>query len=81
MLHLLLAGLCAFSRPTDPPCGDQSQGVVALVDVTVIPMDRSGRLPGQTVVVRGDRIVELGLGRERGRCRKGQRARRGRGSP
>jgi imidazolonepropionase-like amidohydrolase len=60
MLHLLLAGLCAFSRPTDPPCGDQSQGVVAFVDVTVIPMDRERRLPGQTVVVRGDRIVELG---------------------
>jgi imidazolonepropionase-like amidohydrolase len=60
MLHLLLAGLCAFSRPTDPPCGDQSQGVVAIVDVTVIPMDRERRLPGQTVVVRGDRIVELG---------------------
>ena len=57
MLHLLLAGLCAFSRPTDPPCGDQSQGVVAFVDVTVIPMDRERRLPGQTVVVRGDRIV------------------------
>ena len=60
MLLLLLAGLCAFPRPTDPPCGDQSQGVVALVDVTVIPMDRERRLPGQTVVVRGDRIVELG---------------------
>jgi len=60
MLHLLLAGLWAFSRPTDPPCGDQSQGVVAFVDVTVIPMDRERRLPGQTVVVRGDRIVELG---------------------
>ena len=60
MLHLLLAGLCAFSRPTDPPCGDQSQGVVAFVDVTVIPMDRERRLPGQTVVVRGERIVELG---------------------
>jgi imidazolonepropionase-like amidohydrolase len=60
MLHLLLAGLCAHSHPIDPPCVAQSQGVVALVDVTVIPMDRERRIPGQTVVVRGDRIVELG---------------------
>jgi imidazolonepropionase-like amidohydrolase len=60
MLHLLLAGLCAPPQPTDPPCVTQSQGVVAFVDVTVIPMDRERRLSGQTVVVRGDRIVELG---------------------
>jgi imidazolonepropionase-like amidohydrolase len=60
MLHLLLAGLCAHSQPIDPPCATYSQGVVAFVDVTVIPMDRERRLPGQTVVVRGDRIVELG---------------------
>ena len=60
MLHLLLAGLCAHSQPIDPPCVAQSQGVVAFVDVTVIPMDRERRIPGQTVVVRGDRIVELG---------------------
>jgi imidazolonepropionase-like amidohydrolase len=34
--------------------------VVAFVDVTVIPMDRERSVPGQTVVVRGDRIVALG---------------------
>src|SRR5688572_1172059 len=60
MLHLLLAGLCAHSQPIDPPCAPRSQGVVAFVDVTVIPMDRERRIPGQTVVVRDARIVELG---------------------
>jgi imidazolonepropionase-like amidohydrolase len=34
--------------------------VVAFVDVTVIPMDRERTLSGQTVVVRGDRIVTVG---------------------
>lgn len=60
MLRLALAGLCVLPGPTDPPCGAASQTVTAFVDVTVIPMDRERRLPGQTVVVRGDRIVELG---------------------
>jgi imidazolonepropionase-like amidohydrolase len=60
MLRLALAGLCAFIGPSEPPCRDQSDAVTAFVDVTVIPMDRERRLPGQTVVVRGDRIVALG---------------------
>ena len=34
--------------------------VVAFVDVTVVPMDRERIVPGQTVVVRGDRIVAIG---------------------
>src|SRR5687768_11678457 len=34
--------------------------VTAFVDVTVVPMDRDTTVPGQTVVVRGDRIVEVG---------------------
>jgi imidazolonepropionase-like amidohydrolase len=32
---------------------------VAFVDVTVIPMDSERALPGQTVLVKGDRIVEI----------------------
>ena len=60
MLHLALAGLCALTTPTDPPSDRPSQAVTAFVDVTVIPMDRERRLPGQTVVVRDGRIVELG---------------------
>jgi imidazolonepropionase-like amidohydrolase len=55
MLHssFLLLSLCL------PPekCADS---VVAFVDVTVIPMDRERSVPRQTVIVRGDRIVEIG---------------------
>ena len=62
MLHLVLACLAApLTGPTDPPGGDgQSETVTAFVDVTVIPMDRERSLPGQTVLVRGDRIIEIG---------------------
>ena len=60
MLRLALAGLCALTGPTDPPCRGQAESVTAFVDVTVIPMDRERRLPGRTVVVRGDRIVAVG---------------------
>lgn len=34
--------------------------VYAFTDVTVIPMDRERTLPGQTVIVRGERITEIG---------------------
>jgi imidazolonepropionase-like amidohydrolase len=62
MLQLVLACLCAALRgPTDPPGGHgQAETVTAFVDVTVIPMDRERSLAGQTVLVRGDRIVEIG---------------------
>jgi imidazolonepropionase-like amidohydrolase len=61
MLQLALACLCApLMGPTDPPGGRQSETATAFVDVTVIPMDRERRIPGQTVLVRGDRIVEIG---------------------
>lgn len=62
-MHLIaLACLCAsLTGPTDPPGGDgQAETVTAFVDVTLIPMDRERRMPGQTVLVRGDRIVEIG---------------------
>ncbi len=38
----------------------QERAVIAFVGVTVIPMDRERSLPNQTVIVRGDRIVEIG---------------------
>ena len=61
MLRLVLACLSApLAGPTDPPGDGQSETVTAFVNVTVIPMDRERRLPGQTVLVRGDRIVEIG---------------------
>ena len=61
MLQLALACLYApLAGPTDPPGGGQSETVTAFVDVTVIPMDRERALTGQTVLVRGDRIVVIG---------------------
>jgi imidazolonepropionase-like amidohydrolase len=61
MLQLVLACLCApLAGPTGPPGDDQSESVTAFVNVTVIPMDRERRIPGQTVLVQGDRIVEIG---------------------
>lgn len=36
------------------------RGVVAFVDVTLVPMDSERILPRQTVIVRGDRIEEIG---------------------
>jgi imidazolonepropionase-like amidohydrolase len=55
MLHSVCATvlLCA-------PSITAADSVVAFVDVTVIPMDRERTLRGQTVVVRGDRIVAMG---------------------
>ncbi len=38
----------------------RERAVIAFVGVTVIPMDRERSLPNQTVIVRGDRIVEIG---------------------
>ena len=54
---LLACAAFAGTGPVDPPAQDR---VTAFVDVTVIPMDRERSLPNQTVVVRGDRIVEIG---------------------
>lgn len=49
----LLLGLFTGSVP--PP-----DSVVAFVGVTVVPMDRERTIPGQTVVVRGDKISAMG---------------------
>jgi imidazolonepropionase-like amidohydrolase len=50
--------LLFFSLFADPVRSPDS--VVAFMDVTVIPMDRERTVPGQTVVVRGDKIVAMG---------------------
>lgn len=61
VLQLALAFVCApLACPTEPPCSGHSEAITAFVDVTVIPMDRERRIPGQTVLVRGDRIIEIG---------------------
>ncbi len=60
MLTLMLA-LATISGERTDSSGDQPPDTVtAFVDVTVIPMDRERKIPGQTVLVRGGRIVEIG---------------------
>jgi cytosine/adenosine deaminase-related metal-dependent hydrolase len=54
----LLAG--AFLSPLPSPLVAPRPSVHAIVDVNVVPMDRERVLAHQTVIVRGDRIAELG---------------------
>ena len=42
------------------PTSARADSVVAIVDVTVVPMDRERSLPGQTVVVRDGKIAQIG---------------------
>ncbi|HUF35677.1 MAG TPA: amidohydrolase family protein [Gemmatimonadales bacterium] len=55
---VLLCGALLGPGPGGEPAARER--VTAFIDVTVIPMDRERTLPNQTVVVRGDRIVEIG---------------------
>ncbi|MDH5588990.1 MAG: amidohydrolase family protein [Gemmatimonadota bacterium] len=57
---MVLAGalLPAGAAGSDP--GDRGDGVVAFVNVNVLPMDRAGVVSGQTVVVRDGIIVAMG---------------------
>lgn len=54
---LVLAGVTLAAFPTASCAQDQ---VVAFVGVSVIPMDRERVVAGQTVLVRGERIAEVG---------------------
>lgn len=60
MLKLLTALASALSLLAAPPAVAQSAGTYAITDVTVVPMDREGHLPGQTVIVQGGRIAAMG---------------------
>jgi imidazolonepropionase-like amidohydrolase len=54
---MMVAGItmgCAEPVPAD------SSRAVAFRNVTVVPMDAERTIPGQTVIVRGERIVEIG---------------------
>jgi imidazolonepropionase-like amidohydrolase len=53
---ILLASLLAVPAAAAPT----SPETFVFVNVTVLPMDTDRTLPGQTVIVRDDRIVELG---------------------
>lgn len=52
---LSLLAFVAVAAAATPPAAS-----VAFVDVTVIPMDSERTLPNQTVIVKGDRIAEIG---------------------
>ena len=54
---VLACAAVAGAGPGDPASQERA---TAFVGVTVIPMDRERSVPNQTVVVRGDRIVEIG---------------------
>ncbi len=59
MLRLTIA-LTVYLAACSKPAAKQEHlqvGDLALVGATVVPMNREGTLPDQTVVVRGDRIV------------------------
>jgi imidazolonepropionase-like amidohydrolase len=58
-LTVLSVGWLSLFLFTSHGFAESGVSVTAFVDVTVIPMDRSGTVPNQTVIVRGDRIVEI----------------------
>jgi len=62
-LLLLLAAVRTSVVATSTPSGPNAPPVTAVVNVTLVPMDREGLLPGQTVIVRGGRIAEIGPAR------------------
>src|SRR5688500_14145957 len=55
MLHTACSLLLLCTPPVEAP-----DSLVSIVDVTVIPMDRERTLPGQNVLVRGDRNEAIG---------------------
>lgn len=65
-LKVILAALLALSAARLPaaartaPRHSAPAGVLAFVNVNVVPMDRERVLSNQTVLVRGDRILEVG---------------------
>ena len=62
MNHILRSAALAlaFTPVALPAQSTAQEQVTAFTDVTVIPLDRDGAVPNQTVVVRGDRIVSVG---------------------
>ena len=54
-----LRSISAFALSLGIGCAQLVAATFAFVDVTVIPMDSERTLPGQTVIVKDDRIVEI----------------------
>ncbi len=61
-LSVIVAATAVASlvAPTASQSASAGNGVVAFVDVNVVPMDRERVLAGQTVIVRNGRIFEMG---------------------
>lgn len=57
---LALSPVCSLALAQAPLRPPNPAGVVAFVNVNVVPMDRELVLKDQTVVIRGERIVEVG---------------------
>jgi imidazolonepropionase-like amidohydrolase len=57
-LTLLLVNCIAFARDAETQAATNQ--VVAFIGVNVVPMDRERVIENQTVIVRGDRIAEIG---------------------
>lgn len=60
-LQILLSAAVIAALVSAPDARAQQQGgTIAFVGATVLPMDSERTLPNHTVIVRGDRIVEVG---------------------
>lgn len=59
-LQILLSGAVIAALVSAPGALAQQGGTTAFIGATVLPMDGERSLPNHTVIVRGDRIVEVG---------------------
>jgi imidazolonepropionase-like amidohydrolase len=58
-LSLLVAALWACGGDAPASSVVAQDGSIVFADVTLLPMDRPGAVPGQTVVVQGERIIAV----------------------
>ena len=58
LLLLMVIDVSVLANSTAP--AKKTDGVIAFTNVTLVPMDREGVVQKQTVIVRGEKIVEIG---------------------
>jgi len=61
LLWLAVVRISVLAIPT--PSRSDAHPVTAFVNVNLVPMDREGAIPEQTVIVSGGRIAEIGSAR------------------
>jgi hypothetical protein len=59
-LLLVVAVDASVFASSAPPAKKKTEGIIAFVDVNLIPMDREAVVRNQTVIVRGGKIAEIG---------------------